>query len=371
MQLSARPLLDNAADQALFADRHDYLRRIDRSVRTDLNCVIVGDPGSGKTSLVRAFMYRADASGDPLRFTYLRAGEARSATDLLIAVLAAATGPDRGERSRRTPMELVDELVAVIIDARAADPGRQVIIVEDVQARAGAEVFGSLRDELWRVDAQWLVTTSSAQAPGLLRPPADVFFETRIELAPLTAEESAEILLRRTGPDDAPVPADVLDAAAAAADTPRRLLELARELSADRAVGGLRLTTLAGLKERAAALAQVSRPARMLAQVLESLGRASASDERLLDRMGWTRPRVVQVMAELIDRGLVQMREENTGRGRPRKVYQLTPAAEFTPAASPAIDSGAPDRQTGWVEPAPADSAAVGTSPQAPATGAT
>ena len=330
MQLSARPLLDNAADQAMFAGRDQALRRIDRSLRSGLNCVVVGDPGSGKTSLVRALMYRADASGEALHFSYLRAVDARKATDLLGAVVTAVAGRDRGERGPRSAIDLVDELGAAVAAAREATTGRRVIVVEDVLARAGAEVFGSLRDELWEhVDAQWLVTTSTAQAPGLLRPPADVFFETRVEIAPLTVDESAEILRRRTGPDDAPIPADVL-AAAATADTPRRLLDLARELSADRAVGGLRLTTLAGLKGRAAALKEVSRPARMLAQVLEAIGWASASDERLLDRMGWTRPRVVQVMAELASRGLVQMREESTGRGRPRKLYRLTPASEFT-----------------------------------------
>ena len=68
----------------------------------------------------------------------------------------------------------------------------------------------------------------------------------------------------------------------------------------------------------------------MLAAELEALGWASASDERLLDRIGWTRPRVVQVIAELESRGLVDMREENTGRGRPRKLYRLTPAERFT-----------------------------------------
>jgi Cdc6-like AAA superfamily ATPase len=341
MQLSARPLLDNAADQALFAGRDPFLRKIDRSLRTGLNCVVVGDPGSGKTSLVRALMYRADASGDPVHFSYLRAVDARTATDLLGAAVSAVSGRNRGEFDRRSAIELVDELGAAVAAQRESTPGRRVIVVEDVLARAGAEVFGSLRDELWQyVDAQWLVTTSTAQAPGLLRPPADVFFEIRIEIGPLTAAESREILRRRTGPEDAPIPPDVL-AAAAAADTPRRLLDLALELSADRAVGGLRLTTLAGLKDRAAALEQVGRPARMLAQVLEVLGWASASDERLLDRMGWTRPRVVQVMAELESRGLVQMREESTGRGRPRKLYRLTPASEFADAASGAASGGA------------------------------
>jgi DNA-binding MarR family transcriptional regulator len=106
-------------------------------------------------------------------------------------------------------------------------------------------------------------------------------------------------------------------------------LEVARELAAGPAVGGARLNTVSGLKARTEALAQVGRPARMLAEELDALGWASASDQRLLDRMGWTRPRVVQVIAELESRGLVEMREESTGRGRPRKLYRLTPAADF------------------------------------------
>jgi predicted transcriptional regulator len=87
-----------------------------------------------------------------------------------------------------------------------------------------------------------------------------------------------------------------------------------------------------GHKARAQALQEVSRPARMLATEIDALGWVSASDQRLLDRMGWTRPRVVQVIAELESRGLVEMREERTGRGRPRKLYRLTPAADFRPA---------------------------------------
>ena len=54
MQLSGRPLLDNSADQALFVGRDDALARIERSLRSGLNCLVVGQPGSGKSSLVRA-----------------------------------------------------------------------------------------------------------------------------------------------------------------------------------------------------------------------------------------------------------------------------------------------------------------------------
>jgi predicted ArsR family transcriptional regulator len=82
----------------------------------------------------------------------------------------------------------------------------------------------------------------------------------------------------------------------------------------------------------------------MLAAELEALGWASASDERLLVRLGWTRPRVVQVMAELERGGLVDMREESTGRGRPRKLYRLKPPSDFVDSANPAAltDPGSP-----------------------------
>jgi energy-coupling factor transporter ATP-binding protein EcfA2 len=347
MYLSGRPLLDNAADQALFVGRDELLRKIDRSLRSGLNCLVFGDPGSGKTSLVRALMFRTRDSAAPLQVRYVRANAARTAVDLLTAILTVArldstgpvdsTGPGGG---RLSSQELLDLLVRETAQSDEMASGTSVIVVEDVSADAGSELFGALRDELWQVDAQWLVTTSSVQAPGLLRPPADVFFETRCELGRLTVDEAAELLRRRLDKPESTGLTGLLEAADSARESPRRLLELARELSGEPAVGGLRLTTVAGLTARSQALEQVSRPARMLATELEAVGWASASDERLLDRMGWTRPRVVQVIAELESRGLVQMREENTGRGRPRKLYRLIPASQFVGTSAPGPDSG-------------------------------
>lgn len=331
MNLSGRPLLDNPADQALFVGRDAELRRIERSLRSGLNCLIVGDPGSGKTSLMRALMYRVHEHADDLRFVYVRALAARTASQLLAAVLAAvsrdAVQTFGGTRADAAPTDLVNRLITAVGDG--ADRPR-VIVIDDVTAEAGLDLFGALRDELWQVDARWLVTVSTVQAAALLRPPADVFFETRVQLEPLTVPEIDEMLHRRIDGSGGAADDPVLAAAADAGPlTPRRLLEVARELAADPTVGGAGLTTVRGLRERTAALEAMSRPARMLAQELESLGWASASDERLLDRMGWTRPRVVQVIGELERRGLIQVREENTGRGRPRKLFRLVPASEF------------------------------------------
>jgi len=334
MYLSGRPLLDNPADQALFVGRAGVLRQIDRALHDGLNCLLAGEPGSGKTSLIRALMFQT--RDEPIHYVYVRGNEARTAGDLLTLVLQAASAvfrdADADSGRGRQAIELVANLARMFSEAREASPGLRVVVLEDVSAAAGTELFGALRDEVWRIDAVWLVTTSTAQLAGLVRPPADVFFEAQIDLGPLGGAEAAELLRRRM---DQPIPdeqAEIVEATAASApQTPRRLLDLARELAAAPDVGAARLNTVRGLRERSAALERLSRPARMLAQELEAMGWAAASDDRLLTRMAWTRPRVVQVVAELEKVGLVEMREESSGRGRPRKLYRLTPTASFVP----------------------------------------
>src|SRR5664279_2382639 len=105
MQLSARPLLDNRSDQSLFVGRADALRRIEGALRSGLNCLVAGEPGSGKTSLVRAVMFRSHEAQSRLRFTYVRANEAHSGVDLLLAVVAAsrAGGDEAGHAAARPP----------------------------------------------------------------------------------------------------------------------------------------------------------------------------------------------------------------------------------------------------------------------------
>jgi predicted ArsR family transcriptional regulator len=61
----------------------------------------------------------------------------------------------------------------------------------------------------------------------------------------------------------------------------------------------------------------------MLIAELEAIGPASASDERLLKRLGWTRSRASQVFKQLEEAGVVRAAmEAPEGGGRPRKVFR-------------------------------------------------
>lgn len=326
--MSGRPLLDTRPDQALFVDRVDESGRVRAALGQGLNCLVVGERGSGKTSLVRALMFQERQLTDQPdvgvpRLLYVRGAGCESASDLLGRAVEALAQhqEDQGDRLAAGPTGTSSALIGELGERARSNPA--VMALDDAPAAAGNALFGALRDELWSIDLRWLVTVATTDSGTLLRPPADAFFESQVRLGPLPVAASMEILRRRLGE----VPDRLLEEAAAiGGGNPRRLLDVARELDGDYSQWS---TFSAAVAERERALAALGRSARMLAVELEALGGASASDERLLSRMGWTRPRAVQVLAEMEAAGLVTASPLKTGKGRPKKVYQVVSAAQF------------------------------------------
>jgi GTPase SAR1 family protein len=323
--MSGRPLLDTRPDHELFVDRVDEMDRVRAGLSQGLNCLVVGERGSGKTSLVRALMFEARQQADPAdrplpELLYVRGAGAESASELLARTadaLAQHQGDPPVDRSQGTASGLIAEL------GERVGRNRVILALDDAPAGAGNALFGTLRDELWSIDLRWLVTVVTADSGALIRPPADAFFESQVELAPLPVNASIEVLRRRMGE----VPDRLLEEVAQiGGGNPRRLLDVARELGGDYSQWSAFSSAAA---EREKALAALGRSARMLAVELAALGGASASDDRLLSRMGWTRPRAVQVLAEMEKAGLVTASSEKTGQGRPRKVYKVVSPAQF------------------------------------------
>ncbi len=319
MTLSGRPLLDSRRDAGLFVGRDEELERLGTALAEGLNCVVVGDRGSGKSSLVRALMYRSRRPDDEigLKPVLVHGAAATSAGDLLAKVTSALTVDTSqvpGYLSGVTAENLLEELRGMGSTLQSGT----VVVVDDVPTDVGNILFGTLRDELWAAGITWLVTTADPGA--LLRPPADAFFEVRVDLEDLPHDVAVDLLARRLSEE----PQERLTAVVAAAGGhPRRMLDLAREVT----LGGTWPDVASGSMKRARKLAEVGRPGNMLFAELQSLGSASASDEQLQKRMGWTRPRLVQVLGELEDAGLVtgEMARPLGGKGRPRKVYTPVP----------------------------------------------
>jgi predicted ArsR family transcriptional regulator len=77
--------------------------------------------------------------------------------------------------------------------------------------------------------------------------------------------------------------------------------------------------------QREVDVAELGRAASMLYAELENSGPASASDDELLDRLGWSRQRAAQVLAELEQVGFVKGEQRPGPTGRPRKVFAIVP----------------------------------------------
>ena len=331
--MTGRPLLDNRVDAALFAGRESELAMFDSALEHKFNCLVTGDAGMGKTSLLRALMYRArtqiDGSGVATHaMTYVRAEGITSGGELLGRIARGVLGEHYSPALLGDAGATLRQLARTREhDDRAARTGSQpssVIIVDDVTASAGHEVFGLLRDELWELGYVWVVAARSAERGGLLVPPADAFFERVITMSALSSGEASELITRRLGE----VPgAWAAEAGTVVGGNPRRLLDVARDVVAGKVPAECVLGSIA---DRDAAIAKLGRPEAMLAAELDALGAAAASDDALLSRLGWTRSRAVQVFTRLEEAGLVFAEDVRSGQGRPRKVFRLIPPAMAT-----------------------------------------
>lgn len=355
MTTSGRPLLDNRVDAEMFVGREAELDGIASAITAGLNVLVSGDPGIGKTSLLRALMYRARTPGQvphlsligDFSLTYVRAEGVMTARELLsrIAgeVLGTAVDPEYTSatllaRLAQARQERVDSAHARWEAQSPGTAGGSIltsVIVDDVTAAAGHALFGRMRDELWSAGYVWIVSVRTAERGGLLLPPADAFFDRQITVGPLDAPTVNELVARRTGAPADDWPTRIRDAVGG---NPRRILELLRDVLSQPGSTSYQ-EALDATAQRDAAIHAMGRPESMLVAELAALGAASASDDALLDRLGWTRGRAVQVLTTLEQAGLVRSEEAHTGKqGRPRKIYRLTPATEFVAALHAGAD---------------------------------
>jgi energy-coupling factor transporter ATP-binding protein EcfA2 len=317
-ELSGRPLLDNTLDEGLFVGRERPLEQALRALRQQVNVLLVGPRGSGKTSTLHrlAHLLRRRQA-----LAVLLDGRAADGAADLLGLLAWRLGV--AELTQRTPGE-TERVLALLeaIEGRLRTLGQQgrqevVLLVDELaSSEEGHRLFGRLRDDLWRLPATWVVAADETDRGAYQRPPADAFFAEVLSLPPLD-EAASSTLLRRRAPelDQASEALLVLQARGNA----RALVRLARQVLVDEANPAELVGECARQEEL---LRRLGEPARRLYDEVVASGAVSMSEPGLLRRLGWSRPRAQQVIAALLDAGLVEVAHEATGRGRPRNVYR-------------------------------------------------
>lgn len=327
LQLSQRPLMATAADAQLFVDRAAELEKLSRAVRHGFNSLVLGERGVGKTTLLRRFEHQLLT--DDVECRFVEASGATTVSELIDILHEAVHGRRRDPTDRI--MASLDGREGVVDDLRLLAPteGSRVVILLDSIASPDVvqHLFGRLRDEVWQLPLLWVVAGNRPERSRYLEPPADSFFDAVIEVGELDEADAADLLRRRAqrADQDDVSAAVLLGVAAKLANqvtprTPRNLLAAARDVLIEGEDDPTRwVTNLYALQARAAELGRA--PAMLFTEVMD-LGPVSASDKRLLDRLGWTRPRAAQVLKQLEDAGLVVVTEEAPdGPGRPRKLY--------------------------------------------------
>jgi DNA replicative helicase MCM subunit Mcm2 (Cdc46/Mcm family) len=331
MDLGGRPLLDNDRDRALFGGRQGELDRLVANIRNRHNVLLVGDRGSGKTTLLRQALLELRREQPDDAAPVFVEGRLADSVATFVDLVRVRLGLDptvRGPNALQSQLRMFSpgrpvleeslELPRLIASLRNAVPDgtwRGVLVDEMPSGKVAQTLFGRLRDELWQVPLVWGVAVSESDIGSLLEPPADAFFDVVVRLKALERTEQKELLRARAGGATGNRLAATLDEG-----NPRRLLALARESE----VGGEDVHQLMKVvTDRQERVARLGSSASMLLGEMESLGPVSASDSRLLSRLGWTRERAVQVLRKLEKAGVVEASTAKGDTGRPRKIYRL------------------------------------------------
>ena len=256
---------------------------------------------------------------------YVRLQGAVALVERLEQFERAITGSDALPRERGNPLAEVLGQFATTQYRVVEDPLRHLkaalrshpaasgplLLVDDLDKDGCHELFGKLRDDLWELPIQWVVSGTSSH----LEPPADTFFDAVIELEPFDLGGLQELVDRRaasgTGEEGVILRARAEPAIESIApSTPRHALSVIRDLylSEDVEAATFRLV------EQRAARSRLSKTAARVLDAFVHHGPTHAGDEKLLEEVGVSRSRVVQVLAQLEADGLVTA--QRSGRRR-------------------------------------------------------
>ena len=332
-----RPLAQSRADQRRFVNRTRETQEIVRAVAAAEPALVLGEPGSGRTSLLNHVAWLLSREPDVREAVVIPGELARNPAQLLGVLVArlqrlAEPGGPRGrwlEELRALSMPdgpfgqvvepaILMELVDLLGERLDALERLVCLMVDGISPTVAHAVFGGLRNELWTLQgASWVVAGDIAAAPLYREPPADAFFERVVELGPLSEADAAKLVRAHLPTLSEP---QIQAAIAAGGGNPRRLLRAAADIEDGRK------PTPSATGELTSQAVDVAGPlAGALLEYLATHGPAAASDQRLLCQIGASRQRASQLMHQLESAGLLETLEQHEPgrRGRPARRFAI------------------------------------------------
>lgn len=331
MKFRSRPLFVSGVDADLYVRRPRLEDALLHNARLDRNILVSGVSGSGKTTLLRDLEVKLrEQEGIVAWVNPALAGDAADLLELAADAVARAT--QRGARSSALQKPTIFEgdpegptRLLRALDLIPGSPKVTIIIDGIVDVDVAYDVFGRLRDQLWLLEHQWILSTTPERAAGIRTPPADAFWDAIVEVGPMEQDEVREMIERGTDFEEAKIALSNLPIVDI---EPRRMIQAVEEyLESPRGEAFDRGLWVPPGFERQEAASRLGRPQAMALAELEALGRpAAAGDEELLHRMGWSRPYLARILAELEDEQILRsFPGQSSGHGRPPKLYEPNP----------------------------------------------
>lgn len=319
-RLDNRPLLGTIDAELFLAP--PIMTALEAAIDRTLNVLILGPHGSGKTTLLRSLQARRQEDRPPA--VYVDLGPAQNEVHAL-TVIADALGQRWsafGDQLRSAVLPETTPSGALLrLARRLGEAPPSLLLIDSPPGEGHAHaLFGRLRDELWQQGHQWVVAADEMLRDELTRPPANAFFDVRLQLGALSEDQQREFLARRLASEPASVD---IDAIVGKTDgLPRSVLALAREaVLSQRPVDAL----LAEREQQRERLRGLPPTASAIMAYLAEHGPTSGSDPGLLAALGVSGQRARMVLRQLEQAQLVRsFPEQQRQQGRPRKLYEPT-----------------------------------------------
>lgn len=351
--LSARPLVSAVDSETLFVEP-DEVKKIQLAIETNENVLIIGERGGGKTSLINHIynIYnntKEDRKIVPIRFNALLIGDFtttnflkalmdnifdsimnfRTKGEKLWSILEKTMGASNKDYSsfpialegnirygeKNADFEVLTNRLERIVHTLRNRKVEIFVLLDDTDKfhpNIVWNTFRGIRDMLWDLRVSFILTSLPDQVSELTRPPLDQFFPYWIKLKPFDEKMTKELLDKRNKYAHTQIRLNddtLKQIVTQTRGNPRTILSMMKNIIESGKYGNP-ITTDDIERLGLPYSFDLSKIKRDTINYLAANPNVSASDEDFIEKMNLTRNRIVQILHELQEKGLIGSKKE-------------------------------------------------------------